>query len=135
MKWYNLTMKPTTESLTKNDQIEIPTDHSVSENHKDTLTNAHFIYVLLCADQTLYCGYTTDVEKRISTHNSGKGAKYTKTRLPVQLLTSLSFDTKTEAMQCEWWFKNKLQRKQKLELIKSRQIKEKFQDYQKTRQN
>ncbi|MEG1220532.1 MAG: GIY-YIG nuclease family protein, partial [Lactococcus sp.] len=52
---------------------------------------SYFVYVLRCADDTLYCGYTDDVTKRLETHNSGKGAKYTKARRPLQLLTSVEF--------------------------------------------
>lgn len=91
--------------------------------------NQYFTYVLQCSDKTLYCGYTTDLEKRLATHNSGKGAKYTKTRLPVKLLASVNFDNKNDAMSCEWWFKHKLVRKQKLKLIKNNLIKEKFLEY------
>ena len=49
-------------------------------------TNKAYMYVVECADGTLYTGYTTNVEKRIKTHNSGKGAKYTRSRLPVKLI-------------------------------------------------
>ena len=45
-----------------------------------------YMYVLLCKDQTFYTGYTVDLEKRIATHNAGKGAKYTRMRTPVTLL-------------------------------------------------
>ena len=45
-----------------------------------------YMYVLECADGSLYTGYTTNVEKRLKTHNAGKGAKYTRARLPVKLL-------------------------------------------------
>ena len=45
-----------------------------------------YMYVLECADGSLYTGYTTDIEKRLKTHNAGKGAKYTRARLPVKLL-------------------------------------------------
>ena len=69
-----------------------------------------------CADGTLYCGYTTDVAARVKTHNSGKGAKYTKSRLPVKAVWSKAFDTKLEAMSMEAKIKL-LSREQKLELI------------------
>ena len=46
-----------------------------------------YMYVLECADGSLYTGYTTDVEKRLKTHNAGKGAKYTRARLPVNFFT------------------------------------------------
>lgn len=57
-----------------------------------------YVYLLLCSDNTLYCGYTNDLEKRINAHNSGRGAKYTKSRLPVRLVYSESFQTKSEAL-------------------------------------
>ena len=60
-----------------------------------------YMYVVECADGTLYTGYTTDVERRLKTHNSGKGAKYTRARLPVKLLYSETFDSKPEAVSAE----------------------------------
>jgi putative endonuclease len=76
----------------------------------------HYVYILQCKDSTLYCGYTNDIVKRVATHNSGKGAKYTKTRLPVKLLYKEEFDNKSDAMKREWQIKQ-LTRKQKLKLI------------------
>ena len=46
----------------------------------------YFAYLVQCADGTLYGGYTTDLQKRMEAHNSGKGAKYTRSRLPVELV-------------------------------------------------
>ena len=77
----------------------------------------HCCYIVECRDKTLYCGYSNDVEKRIDTHNKGVGAKYTKTRLPVKLVYSECFDTKSEAMKREYQIKQ-LTRQQKLILIK-----------------
>ena len=51
----------------------------------------NYVYILECSDNTLYTGWTTDLKKRISAHNSGKGAKYTKSRLPVKLVYFESF--------------------------------------------
>lgn len=79
-------------------------------------SKSHFMYVLICADETLYTGYTTDVEKRVETHNAGKGAKYTAARRPVQLLAHAMFKTKHEAMSAEYHFKQ-LSRAEKLSLI------------------
>ena len=45
-----------------------------------------FVYIVECSDKTLYTGISTDVDKRINTHNNGKGAKYTKYKLPVKLV-------------------------------------------------
>lgn len=75
-----------------------------------------FAYLVRCADGTLYGGYTTDLQKRLAAHNSGKGAKYTRSRLPVELVWWESFSTKEEAMSREWHLK-KLSRAQKLALI------------------
>ncbi len=73
-------------------------------------------YLLECRDGTLYCGWTNDLEQRVKAHNSGNGAKYTKTRRPVKLVYFEEFDTKEEAMRREYAIKH-LTRKEKLELI------------------
>ena len=65
----------------------------------------HYAYILECADVTYYCGYTNDLDKRVRTHNEGKGAKYTKPRLPVRLIYKEEFATKEEAMSREWHLK------------------------------
>jgi putative endonuclease len=75
-----------------------------------------YIYILRCADNTLSTGSTDDVERRVAVHNSGKGAKYTKTRLPVKVVWSKKSETKSEAMSLEARIKH-LSRAQKLELI------------------
>lgn len=75
-----------------------------------------YMYVVRCADNTLYTGYTTDIDRRLKTHNAGKGAKYTKTRLPVELIYFESFDDKSSAMKAEAAFKRK-NRQAKLEYI------------------
>ncbi|WP_022766088.1 GIY-YIG nuclease family protein [Butyrivibrio sp. XPD2006] len=77
----------------------------------------HYAYIVECADGTYYCGYTNDLEKRIETHNRGKGAKYTKPRLPVVLVYYEEFDSKEEAMSREWHLKQ-LSHAQKKALIK-----------------
>ena len=76
----------------------------------------HFAYLLQCADGTLYGGYTTDLQKRLAAHNSGKGAKYTRSRLPVELVYWEECPTKEAAMSREWQLKH-LPREKKLELI------------------
>ena len=83
-------------------------------------TKKAYMYVVECADGTLYTGYTTNVEKRIKTHNSGKGAKYTRSRLPVKLIYQESFDSKEAAISAESYFKQKT-RQQKLEYIEEHQ--------------
>lgn len=75
-----------------------------------------FTYIVRCADGTLYTGYTTDIERRLNAHNSGKASKYTRGRLPVELVYLETFDEKNKAMSRECQIK-KLPRKEKLRLI------------------
>ena len=78
----------------------------------------YYVYILKCCDGTLYCGYTNDVEKRFETHQSGKGAKYTRGRLPLELVYTEEFETKSEAMKRECEIK-KMNREKKMEIIKN----------------
>ena len=73
-------------------------------------------YILRCSDNTLYTGWTNDIEKRLAAHNAGKGAKYTKSRRPVELVHLEYFDTREEAMSREYAIK-RLSRAEKLALI------------------
>lgn len=75
-------------------------------------------YILRCRDNTLYTGWTNDMEARLAAHNSGQGAKYTRGRGPVELVYLERFDTKQEAMRREAYIK-KLSRADKLKLIRS----------------
>lgn len=77
----------------------------------------YYVYILKCKDGTLYTGSTNDIDKRLETHNSGKGAKYTRGRTPVVLRYSESFATKGEALKKESAIKC-LSRKEKLILTK-----------------
>ena len=61
----------------------------------------HFVYIVRCADGTLYTGYARDPEERLKVHNSGRGAHYTACRLPVSLVYSESFESKSEALRRE----------------------------------
>ena len=76
----------------------------------------NFVYMLRCADGTLYTGWTNDLEKRLQTHAAGKGGKYTRSRLPAVLAYSESCETEHEARSREWHIK-RLTRAQKLALI------------------
>ncbi len=78
----------------------------------------HFIYILKCSDETLYTGYTNNLEKRIEAHNAGKGAKYTRGRRPVKMIYSEKFRSKSKALKREWEIK-KMERGEKLDLIRS----------------
>nr|WP_106782130.1 GIY-YIG nuclease family protein [Lysinibacillus timonensis] len=80
---------------------------------------SHYFYVLECADDSLYAGYTNNLEKRIAAHNTGKGAKYTKPRIPVKCVHYEIFETKQEAMRAEYAFKQ-LDRRTKLSYIGGR---------------
>jgi len=74
-----------------------------------------YVYIVECSDGTLYTGITTDVNKRMETHNKGKGAKYTKTRLPVVLRASFDGFDKSTAAKEEYRIKQ-LTRKEKINL-------------------
>jgi putative endonuclease len=75
----------------------------------------YYVYIIECSDGTLYTGITIDVNKRIETHNKGKGARYTKTRLPVVLRASFDGFDKSTAAKEEYRIKQ-LSRKDKLKL-------------------
>lgn len=78
--------------------------------------NKNYTYILQCADGTYYCGWTNNLDRRLKTHNEGKGAKYTRSRRPVALVYYEAFSTKEEAMRREYEIKQ-LPRKKKEELI------------------
>jgi len=78
----------------------------------------YFLYILKCADQTLYTGITTDLKRRVVEHNSSKlGARYTASRRPVKLVYSKKFKNRSTAS-CEEARIKKMNRPAKLELIK-----------------
>lgn len=79
----------------------------------------NYTYIVRCCDATLYTGWTNDLDKRMEAHNSGKGARYTRSRRPVELVYFESFDTKQEAMHREWEIKQ-LNREEKLLLIEKK---------------
>lgn len=79
----------------------------------------NYTYIVKCRDGSLYTGWTTDLERRIKEHNSGKGAKYTKSRRPVALVYYETFDSKQEAMKREYAIKQ-LRRKDKLRLLEGK---------------
>lgn len=83
------------------------------------MSNGHFVYILQTENNTLYCGYTDNVEKRYKQHVEGKGAKYTRANKPVKILYVKEFSTKSEALKEEYRIKHKLTREQKLKLIDS----------------
>lgn len=75
-----------------------------------------YVYLLRCVDGTLYCGWTVDVEKRLAAHNAGKGARYTRSRLPVELAIAWPMESATAARREEARIKA-LRRSAKLALL------------------
>lgn len=78
----------------------------------------NYVYMLRCRDGSLYTGWTNDLEKRVKTHQEGKGAKYTKSRLPVTLVWHETRETKEEAMRLEWQIKQ-LTKAEKEQMIRT----------------
>lgn len=77
----------------------------------------HFVYMLRCRDNSLYTGYTTNLDNRVKTHNSGKGAKYTRARRPVKLVFYREVADKSTGLKLEYRIK-KLSKAKKEELVK-----------------
>jgi len=81
----------------------------------------YYVYILKCADDTLYTGITTELTRRIAEHNgSAKGAKYTRVRRPVKLVYSEVHDDRSTASKREYEIKKKMTRKEKLKMIKEK---------------
>ena len=78
----------------------------------------NYTYILRCADGSFYCGWTNDLAKRLASHNSGTGGKYTRSHRPVELVWYTVSGTKEEAMSLEARIK-RLTRKQKEKLVKN----------------
>lgn len=81
----------------------------------------NYTYIARCSDGTLYTGWTNDLKKRIKDHNEGRGAKYTRSRRPVELVYFEEFYTKEEAMSREWAIKQ-MPRRKKEEMIRNGRI-------------
>ncbi|WP_125152371.1 GIY-YIG nuclease family protein [Clostridium rectalis] len=78
-----------------------------------------YVYILQCSDSTLYTGWTNNLNKRIETHSKGKGAKYTRCRLPIKLVYYEKYENKISAQKREYAIK-KFTREKKLLLIANR---------------
>ena len=76
----------------------------------------NYTYILECSDSSLYTGWTNNLEKRLQTHQAGKGGKYTRSHLPVRLVYFEKWDTKNEAMSREYAIKH-MTREEKLSLV------------------
>lgn len=81
----------------------------------------NYTYIVQCADGTYYTGWTVDLEKRVRTHNSGKGAKYTRSRRPVELVYYEEFEDRREAMRREYAIKQ-LTHEQKRQMVDYRHL-------------
>lgn len=81
----------------------------------------NYTYMVKCSDGTLYTGWTTDLEHRVKAHNDGEGAKYTRSRRPVELVYYEEYATKVEVMKREYSIKQ-LTRKQKEKLIENKNM-------------
>ncbi len=92
----------------------------MKETDKQNQHQGNYTYIVKCSDETLYTGWTNNLKKRLEAHNSGKGAKYTKNRRPVELVYFEEYDTKQEAMKREYAIKQ-FSRQKKLALIHSHQ--------------
>lgn len=80
----------------------------------------YYVYIVKCADDTLYTGIATELERRILEHNeSDKGAKYTRVRRPVNLVYSEEYPDRSTASKREYEIKKKMNRAEKLALIKA----------------
>ena len=79
-----------------------------------------FVYILKCSDNSLYTGYTVDLEKRLKTHNSGKASKYTSARLPVKMVFSEECKDKSDALKKEHFIKS-LNRDDKIKIIEKKE--------------
>lgn len=78
----------------------------------------YYTYLLLTENNSFYCGYTDDVEKRFKAHLEGKGAKYTRAHKPIKIVYQKEFQTRSEAMKEEFRIKH-LSHNEKLKLIET----------------
>lgn len=76
----------------------------------------NYVYILRCSDDTLYCGWTTDLQARLAAHNGGRGAKYTRSRRPVELVYFEEYADRRDAMSREWHLK-RMRRAEKERLV------------------
>jgi len=98
---------------------------SVREKYKKNQRNIHagestlrqwVVYLIRCSDESLYCGITNDLKNRLAAHNSGRGAKYTRSRRPVELVGASSEMTQSDALKLEYRVKQLPAAKKNLEL-------------------
>ena len=90
--------------------------HEYSREHPRRADPMNYVYLLRCSDGSLYCGWTTDPDARLKAHNAGKGAKYTRSRLPVEMVWLEVHEDRREALSREWHIK-RMSRAEKEKLI------------------
>ena len=83
---------------------------------EESQNQSHFTYMLLCSDDSIYTGYTTDLARRVQQHNAGQGARYTRGRRPVLLVHWEEYGTRSLAQQREYELKQ-LSHQEKVDLI------------------
>jgi putative endonuclease len=88
------------------------------EKPKQPTKDEWYVYLVRCNDDSLYCGMTNDLEKRVTKHNSGRGAKYTASRRPVELVYFETYPAKPLALKREWKIKQ-MTKEEKENLLKS----------------
>ena len=93
----------------------------ITIGERETHEGGNYTYLLQCADGSLYCGWTSNLERRVKAHNAGQGAKYTRSRRPVKLVYWEEYDTREEAMRREWQIKQ-MRRNEKEQLILKRGV-------------
>ena len=93
----------------------------ITIGERETHEGGNYTYLLQCADGSLYCGWTSNLERRVKAHNAGQGAKYTRSRRPVKLVYWEEYDTREEAMRREWQIKQ-MRRNAKEQLILKRDV-------------
>jgi putative endonuclease len=92
---------------------------SAAEANADAMSDSAFVYLLACADSSLYCGWTIDLARRLASHSAGHGASYTRTRRPVRVAAAWSCASRTQARSLEARIKQ-LPRSAKLALVDGR---------------
>lgn len=90
------------------------TETTDSKSMSSATRKKAFVYMLECADGSLYTGWTTDLEDRVRMHNSGSGAKYTRSRLPVKLVYFEEVEDRSAALKREAAIKKLTRRKKEL---------------------
>jgi putative endonuclease len=103
--------------LTVNDRLQFTGTLSIIVNREvRALERKWFVYILNCADGTLYTGITNDLDRRIKAHNAGTASKYTRVRRPVSIVYSEEVETKGNALRRELQIK-RLTRSEKMAII------------------